>query len=73
MRVVLQKDMHTPPSVLDANLVTIYEGGQLVAAMWHRDDDTLALTRIGEVDFELITKELGLDKRTHVERSGIVA
>jgi len=71
MRVVVQKDMHTAPIVSDASLVAIYDGGLLVAAMWRRDDGTLALTRTGEADFELMAKELGLEKRTHAVCSTI--
>lgn len=67
MRVVLQKDMKTSPaSVDDINMLAVYDGGEIIAAMWLRGDGSIALTRAGEEDFETLCKELGLSKRSQV-------
>jgi len=67
MRVVLQKDMNTNPVAADdINMLVVYDNDEIIAAMWAREDGSIALTRAGEDDFEAMCKELSLEKRSNI-------
>jgi len=69
MRLILQKNMQTSPVEADnVNMFAVYDRDELIAAMWDRGDGTLALTRAGEADFEVLCDDLGLEKRTNVHK-----
>lgn len=45
-----------------SQLLVYNEDNQLLAAMWKREDGTIALSKAGDEDFDLICSELGLNK-----------
>ncbi len=67
MRLVLSKSITGHPLVVEAiRQLAVYDGDDLLALMWERDDGSTALTRIGEEDFERLVREMGLEKRSDV-------
>ncbi len=65
MRVVLQKDLEPSQPFEGIGTVLVYdnEGQYLLAAMWHREDGSIALTRAGEPHFNKLIADLGLEKQ----------
>ncbi len=70
MRVLTQGTIsHQPVMHEGVRQAVIYdEDGSILAAMWERDDGTIALTRVGEKDFDSLVEQLGLNLRLNVKQ-----
>ena len=68
MKTFLSSGLGTSAKVVeDIKSVVVYDDdGVILAAMWERDDGTIALTRAGEPDFESLVSQMGFDKRGDV-------
>lgn len=61
----MQNNVRQPATVVqDVSQLLIYnDDAELIAALWRRGDGTLALTRLGEPDFEQLCREAGFHRR----------
>ena len=58
---------HQQTVTKDVNMMVVYDDQHvMLAAMWTRDDGTIAMTRAGEDDFAQLCKSLGLKTNTAV-------